>query len=402
MSRLFFFEVVDVAPNDIALLAETSKLAAHLLLFACGLLLALAQGQEAILAALDGSFLGSNSAVRPEARVLSRVEQLLGVVHLEAHGLELRIAGGELPAGALGGFREALDLAALELEPADEFEIAVRGLVELQVLELAPVRDVTLRLRGLTLQRGKVPVDLGDDVTDPQQVLRGKLHLSLGLLLPALELRDARGLLDEKAPVLGLRADDEADLALLHDRVSLRARTRAEEQIGDVAKAHGGLVDEVFALAAAVQAPRDGDLGVVLVFKGQFAGGVVLERERDLGEVVRRTRLAAIEDHVLHRTAPEVPGALLAHAPPDGVDDVGFAATVWADDAQDIVVEVQHGTVHERLEADQLELLDLHPSVSSSPDPMPLERRYVTPHRVTTARFTCIAFRPFSSSCKSA
>ena len=96
------------------------------------------------------------------------------------------------------------------------------------------------------------------------------LHLPLGLLLPALVLGDAGGLLDEHAAVLGARRDDEADLALLDDRVGLGADAGAEEEVGDVLQADLRLVDQVLARAVAVEAARDGDLGVV----------AVLERER--------------------------------------------------------------------------------------------------------------------------
>ena len=93
---------------------------------------------------------------------------------------------------SLARLREPLDLAALELHPADELEVPVRRLVELQVLELVAVGDEALGLRGLALERREVPVDLGDDVAHAQQVLLRELHLLLCLLLAALELRDAR------------------------------------------------------------------------------------------------------------------------------------------------------------------------------------------------------------------
>ena len=75
--------------------------------------------------------------------------------------------------------------------------------------------------------------------------------------------------------------------------------------------------------------------------------------------------LAAVEDDVLHRPAAQVPRALLAHAPANRVDDVRLAAPVGAHDPQNVVVEVQHRAIDERLEADELELLDLHPCVDS-------------------------------------
>src|SRR5262249_10483764 len=162
-----------------------------------------------------------------------------------------------------------------------DLEPLVRGLVELQVLELLAVRDVALGLRGLALERTEVPLDLGDDVAHAQEVLRRELHLALGLLLLALELRDAGRFLDEETTVLGLGRDDEADLALLDDRVRLRAGGGAEEEIRDVLQAHGRLVDEVVAVAAAREAARDRDLRVVAVLDRQVAR-VVLEGERDL------------------------------------------------------------------------------------------------------------------------
>src|SRR5262249_37758345 len=58
--------------------------------------------------------------------------------------------------------------------------------------------------------------------------------------------------------------------------------------------------------------------------------------------------------------AAEVLGALLAHAPADGVDDVRLAASVRADDADDVGVEVNDGPVHEGLEPADLELSDAH------------------------------------------
>ena len=80
----------------------------------------------------------------------------------------------------------------------------MRRLVQLQVLELAAVGHVALRLGGLALERREVALDFGDDVADPQQVLLGELHLLFGLLLPALELGDARGFFDEEASILRL------------------------------------------------------------------------------------------------------------------------------------------------------------------------------------------------------
>src|SRR5207237_1643848 len=98
---------------------------------------------------------------------------------------------------------------------------------------------------------GEPLLHLSADVGKAEQVLLGGFELALGLLAPGLVLRDPGGLLADAASVLGPRADDEADAALLDDRVRARAYAGAEETIGDVEQAAGGVVDLVAALAGA-------------------------------------------------------------------------------------------------------------------------------------------------------
>ena len=136
-------------------------------------------------------------------------------------------------------------------------------------------------------------------------------------LLALLVLGDAGGLFDEQAAVFRARADDQADPALLDDRVRLGADAGAEEELGDVLQADLRLVDQVLARAVAVEAARDRDLRVVLVLGRQRLGVLrigVVEGERDLGHAVRTARLGAVEDDVFHRAAAQVLRALLAHA----------------------------------------------------------------------------------------
>ncbi len=363
-SLLGFLRLIgsDLARDRVALRRETRGLLCHLALLGLRLPLALREARQAVLGALDGGFLRADGAVRGKARVLGGIERLFGRMHVEPRGLELGFARPELRPDSRVVLCQLFDEAALELDPADELKVSVGGLVELQVFDLAAVGHVPLRLRGLALERGKAALDFGDDVPHAQQVLLRELHLPFGLLLPALELGDARRLFDEQPPVLRLGAHDEPDLSLLDDRVRLGAGARAEKQVGHVAQADGGLVDEVIALARAIQAPRHGDLGVILVLEGHLLGRVVLEGERDLGEVLRASGLASAEDDVLHGPPAQVPSALLAHAPSNRVDDVRLAAPVGPDDPQNVVIEVENGAVDERLEADELELLDLHPA----------------------------------------
>jgi hypothetical protein len=208
--------------------------------------------------------------------------------------------------------------------------------------------------------------------SDPQEILLGELHLALGLLFSALELGDACGFLDEQAPVLRTSADNQPNLPLLDDRVRLGARAGTKKKIGDISQSYRGFVDEILTLPGSIQAARHGKLGVVPVLDRHLMRRVIVERKGDLGEIVGRSRFASAENYVLHRTSAQMTRALLAHAPADRIDDVRFSAAVRADDREDVVVELHDRPVHEGLEADELELLDLHPVTSTCPLPRPL------------------------------
>ena len=150
----------------------------------------------------------------------------------------------------------------------------MRRLVELEVLELVAVRDVALGLRGLALERAEVALDLGDDVADAQQVLLRQLHLPLGLLLlrllnlvmPAassMSRRRSSGFALTMRPILPCSTIEYAFVPTPVPRnrsvTSFRRTWR--------------LVDQVLAVAVAVEAARDRDLGVVAVFDAARRSG---------------------------------------------------------------------------------------------------------------------------------
>ncbi len=231
----------------------------------------------------------------------------------------------------------------------EQFQLAQPGA---QLAEL-------LGLPGGALQRLQALAHLPDHVGEPEQVLLGGLQLALGLLAARLVLGDPGGLLQDRAAVLGLGADDEADATLLDDRVGARADAGAEEQLGDVEQPAGGLVDLVVALAAAEEPARDGDLAEARILR-RHQSAVVLEGERDLRHARGRTALAPREDDVLHAAPAQVLRRLLAHRPADGVDHVRLAAPVGSHHAGDPLVEGEDDAVGERLEAADLEAPDFH------------------------------------------
>ena len=120
---------------------------------------------------------------------------------------------------------------------------------------------------------------------------------------------------------------------------------------------HGRAVDGVLGAAGPEHGPADGDLGVV---DRQRAVGVV-DGQHHLGAAERRPARRAGEDDVLHLAAAQALGALLAHHPGQGVDDVGLAGAVGTDDAGDARLQLQRGRRCEGLEPLEGQALQVHP-----------------------------------------
>src|SRR5690606_37159253 len=75
------------------------------------------------------------------------------------------------------------------------------------------------------------------------------------------EIAEASCLLDEQAPLPRLGVDDLLDAPLADHRVHLAAEVRVGERLDDVGEPTAGAVQPVLALARAVDAPADRDLG---------------------------------------------------------------------------------------------------------------------------------------------
>ena len=223
-----------------------------------------------------------------------------------------------------------------------------------QFLQAVGVFLVAAGLAGLRADAPQAAFHFVDDVGQPQQVLLDPLQPPQGFDLLELEAADAGRLLEDHAAVLGRRLQQHVDLALLDDAIGLRAQARAGQQVANVAQAAGIAIDQVLALAAAVDAAGDVHLRRI---DGQQAVGVV-ERERDLGGVHRPAGGRAVEDDVGHFLAAEALDALLAQHPLDGIDDVRLARTVRPDDDGDARREFQPRLVGEAFEAGEFQRLE--------------------------------------------
>ena len=77
---------------------------------------------------------------------------------------------------------------------------------------------------------------------------------------------------------------------------------------------------------------------------------VIVEGDRHFGKSEGPTAVATGEDDVIHRPSAKLLGAHLAHAPTQGIDNVGFATSVRPNNAADALTEVEDDFVREGFE----------------------------------------------------
>ena len=165
-----------------------------------------------------------------------------------------------------------------------------------------------------------------------------------------LELAEPCRLLHELPALVRLGREHGFDLALADDGVHRAAEPDVGEQLDEVGAANLRLVDEVLALAAAMQPPGDRDLREVELAE---AAALVVEDELDLAALRRRPAFGPVEEHVVGLLRPQLGGGQGAGRPDDRVGDVRLARAVRTDDDGDARLELQLEGVRERLEAAQ-------------------------------------------------
>jgi hypothetical protein len=125
------------------------------------------------------------------------------------------------------------------------------------------------------------------------------------------------------------------------------------ELLLDVPEADALAVEAILALAGAESAVGNRHLAVLAA-----------EGEDDVGHADGRALGVAVKDDVVGPVAADVPLAVAAEDPEEGVDEVALACTVGADDGRDAGVEDDLGPFDERFESLQFELLDDHEAPS--------------------------------------
>ena len=165
----------------------------------------------------------------------------------------------------------------------------------------------------------------------------------------------AGGFFDIGAQFFRTRFDNARNHALFDDGITARAHARAQKQIGNVAAAHGLVVDEIAGFALPRELAFDGDFhilppcalkAVVAVVKHQ------LHRCARGGAACGGT----VENHVLHGFAAKLLGRSLAQHPAHRVNHVRFAAAVRPDNGHQLPGHMNGGRVGKRFESGQFDL----------------------------------------------
>ncbi len=272
--------------------------------------------------------LGAGRRLRPQPAGLDQRR-------VDAGDLLFRVADGLLEVGPPVG-------AEAHADPSQFPD----GEDHLDALQLLDDRCVTPGDLGLLPQRAQEAPDLRQHVADPHEVGVGRGDAPECPLLAPAVLGDARRLLDVGTDLDGVGDQHLVEVALPDDRVLLAPDAPVGEDLPHVEEPARQPVEPVLRLPRTEERAGDGHLTEL---ERQVAGGVV-DREGDLRHRQGGAALGAGEDHVLHAPTPQRPGALLAKDPGDGVDDVGLARAVGADDDADPGFEGQGRLVGEGLE----------------------------------------------------
>ncbi len=161
---------------------------------------------------------------------------------------------------------------------------------------------------------------------------------------------------ENRAAIFRPAAQDLVDLALLHDGVGAAADTCVHEEVVDVLQSARRLVEEIFALAVAIHTAGDADL---IPIHAEFLL-TLRETQRNLRHAERLAAIGAAENDVRHLAATQGFRGLFAKHPAHGIEDIGLAAAIRADDSGDATVEIQDRSGSERFETEHFERLQIH------------------------------------------
>jgi hypothetical protein len=221
---------------------------------------------------------------------------------------------------------------------------------------------VSFRLFCLAVERVALPFDLLEHIAHPQEVVLRGLEAAERSIPLDLVRHGASRLLEKGAPVGRSCAEERTDGPLLDQGVRFPPQPAIEEKAGNIFQAAELLVQEILALAGAVEAAGDGHF----VVRDRQSALDVGEGQGDFRHADRFAVGVPGEDQVFHPVAAERFGALLSQHPADGINDIRLPAAVGSHEDRQSRLEVDRQAVDKGFEAEQRQVLQEH-TLSAGP-----------------------------------
>ena len=207
---------------------------------------------------------------------------------------------------------------------------------------------------------GRQALDFGAlrllQVADLLKIVARTGQRRFGFAATILVLAHAGGFFQIHAQLLRLGLDEVADHALADDRIGAGPQAGAHEDVLHVSAAHLLIVDEVRIAAVARDDALDGKLRIAPPGPLDRAVGVVehqFDRSAGRCRTIHRTR----KNEFAHgRRAAQFGDARFAQHPSDGVNHIGFAAAIGADNTGHRPRKFDDGGIGKALEAGNAKL----------------------------------------------
>ena len=288
------------------------------------------------------------------------LEVFLCVGNRESALLQIGFVRGELGEPGYRVLRQLVEFLLKRLQLSLDLKKPVASEQQLELFPFLAQSLVSSGATDLTPEVVDLPLDLPDEILEPGQVRLGRFELVPGRAPAGLVFRYPRGLLEDAPSVFSAFADDLVHHALLHHRVGAGTEAGVHQQVLDVEKPAGDLVQEVVAFAGTKQPARHRNLAE---FDRQGVVRVV-DRQGYFRHPERLAKARSAEDHVLHAVAANRSGPLFSEDPADGLDNVRLAAAVGTYDGGDPPAEGDLDLGQERLEPENFDIRKPHLSSS--------------------------------------
>ena len=220
---------------------------------------------------------------------------------------------------------------------------------------------VTFRLLGLSPEIGGALLHVAENIVEAGQIFLRRAQFLFGILPPDMKAGNARRFFQHFPSCFGLGGNDIGYLALTDQRGAVRAGGGVGKDQRDILGPDIGAVGTIGRTGTAFDPPDDLEVAVIVAdVQRRNVIGFAFRGQRDFGKLPFGPVLGSGENHIFHAGAAHRLGAIFAHHPANGFEQIRFAATIGANHAGQPFFDAQLGRIDKAFEARKSELLYLH------------------------------------------